>query len=73
MATTAKKKTKTPTAKKPRFPRRELNTWLRKNKGWSEQEWQALLADLTEAGFGYYTENQEGRDSIGLYLETNRK
>ena len=73
MATTAKKKTKTTTAKKPRFPRRELNTWLRKNTEWSDNEWQTLLTDLTEAGFGCYTENQEGRDSIGLYLETNRK
>ena len=58
---------------KVRFPKRELNTWLRKNSSWNDSSWEALIADLTEQGFGDWTTTQEGRDSIGLYLETNRK
>ena len=58
---------------KVRFPKRELNTWLRKNSSWNDSSWEALLTDLTEQGFGDWTNTQEGRDSIGLYIETNRK
>ena len=56
-----------------RFPKRELNTWLRNNKEWGHNEWTALLADLTEKGFGAWSDNQAGQDEIGLYLESNRK
>ena len=58
---------------KVRFPKRELNTWLRKNSSWDDSSWEALITDLTEQGFGDWTNTQEGRDSIGLYIETNRK
>ena len=58
---------------KVRFPKRELNTWLRKNSEWNEASWEALITDLTDQGFSDWTSNQEGKDSIGLYIETNRK
>jgi len=58
---------------KVRFPKRELNTWLKKNSAWNEASWEALITDLTDQGFSDWTSNQEGKDSIGLYIETNRK
>ncbi|EDM29716.1 hypothetical protein LNTAR_18238 [Lentisphaera araneosa HTCC2155] len=58
---------------KVRFPKRELNTWLKKNSEWNEASWEALITDLTDQGFNDWTSNQEGKDSIGLYIETNRK
>lgn len=58
---------------KVRFPKRELNTWLKKNSEWDENTWEILITDLTEQGFSDWTSTQEGKDSIGLYIETNRK
>ena len=85
-ASTAKKTTtaaKKPAAKKPaastakkvisRFPKKELNTWLRKNSSWDHSAWEALIKELGESGFSKWTSTQEGQDEIGLYLETNRK
>ena len=56
-----------------RFPKSELNSWLRNNNEWSHNEWTALLADLTKNGFGAWSDNQAGQDEIGLYLESHRK
>jgi hypothetical protein len=58
---------------KVRFPKRELNTWLKKNSEWNESTWEVLITDLTDQGFSDWTSTQEGKDSIGLYIETNRK
>lgn len=66
--TTAKKTTKAPT----RFPKRELNAWLRKHLSWDHQQWLTLVSDLKSQGFTNYTESQEGLDAIGLYLETKK-
>ena len=60
-------------SKKVRFPKRELNTWLKKNSAWDHFAWESLLGELTEQGFESWTNNQEGRDQIGLYIESNRK
>ena len=65
---TAKKAAKAPT----RFPKRELNAWLRKHLSWDHQEWLDLVTDLRTQGFTNYTESQDGLDSIGLYLETKK-
>ena len=76
-ASTAKKTTtaKKPVAKKSstRFPKRELNTWLKANTSWDHTAWEGLIADLEKAGFTKWTSTQEGKDEIGLYLETNKK
>ena len=65
--------TKQASKKKPtRFPKRELNTWLRKNLSWDHQQWLDLISDLKKQGFTSFTESQEGLDAIGLYLETKK-
>ena len=58
--------------KKKRFPKRELNTWVRKKTCWDHSEWLNLLDDLREAGFEQWTDDPEGQDAIGLYIETKR-
>ena len=65
--------TKTKKSKKVRFPKRELNTWLKTNKSWDHMAWEGLLGELAQQGFEAWTDNQEGRDQIGLYIESNRK
>lgn len=62
------------TAKKAavRFPKRELNAWLRKHLSWDHQQWLELITDLKNQGFTNFTESQEGLDAIGLYLETKK-
>jgi hypothetical protein len=56
-----------------RFPKRELNTWLRKNLIWDHDQWLELIASLKKDGFTDLVSNQEGLDEIGLYLETKKK
>ena len=58
--------------KKKRFPKRELNTWLRKNLTWNHEQWLHLITSLEEQGFSELTSDQEGLDAIGLYLETKK-
>ena len=62
----------TKTKKKVRFPKRELNGWLRKNTCWNHDEWLSLLAELRESGFEDWTDSEEGQDAIGLYLESKK-
>ncbi len=65
--------TKKATKKKPtRFPKRELNAWLRKHLSWDHQQWLDLISDLKKQGFTNFTESQDGLDAIGLYLETKK-
>ena len=59
--------------KKIRFPKRELNSWLRSHYSWGESEWQDLLQELNHTGFGEWVGNPQGRDQVGLYLETHRR
>ncbi|OGV70908.1 MAG: hypothetical protein A2283_22045 [Lentisphaerae bacterium RIFOXYA12_FULL_48_11] len=57
---------------KPKLPTKELKAWLKGRKGWNHNEWLALLRDLRGKGYGQFTDTQEGRDSIGKFLEANR-
>ena len=59
--------------KKIRFPKRELNSWLRSPHSWGESEWQELLQELNQTRFGEWVGNPDGRDQVGLYLETYRR
>ena len=59
--------------KKIRFPKRELNSWLRSHHSWGESEWQELLQELNQTGFGEWVGHPEGLDQVGLYLETHRR
>ena len=55
------------------FPKTELTAWLKTHKSWNHDQWSALLADLKKKGYGAVVDNQQGRDAIGLFLESNRK
>lgn len=55
------------------FPKKELNKWLKVHKTWNHDDWLKLLDDLKAKGFGKLVGDQAGKDSVGLYLETNRK
>ncbi len=58
---------------KKRFPKKELNYWLRRNFTWDHNKWNELLTDLELQGFTEWVGNTAGRDALGLYLETNRQ
>ncbi len=55
-----------------RFPKRELNAWLKQNLTWNHQQWLDLIEDLNKQGFVNFTNTQAGLDEIGLYLETKK-
>jgi len=66
----AKKKLKKKTI---RFPKKELNAWLRKHLKWDHQDWRELLSSLESQGFGDWVSSQEGQNKVGFYLESRRK
>ncbi len=49
-----------------------LDHWLVKRSAWNHQDWLDLLAHLRNHSLGESTLTQDGRDSIGHYLETHR-
>ena len=55
------------------FPKKELNKWIKAHKTWSHDDWLQLLDDLKTKGYSDLVNHQGGQDSVGLYLETNRK
>ncbi|OGV61249.1 MAG: hypothetical protein A2283_07285 [Lentisphaerae bacterium RIFOXYA12_FULL_48_11] len=57
---------------KLKLPTRDLKAWLKGRQGWNHNDWLALLRDLRGKGYGVLTDVQEGRESIGKYLEANR-
>ena len=57
----------------PAFPKKELDKWLKGRKAWNHDDWLTLLEDLAAKGYGNLVGEQAGQDSVGLYLETNRK
>lgn len=61
------------TGKPPRMPKKEMLSWVRSRSSWDHQDWLALLDDLRDQGFAYWTDSDEGRTALGEYLEANRK
>ena len=57
----------------PAFPKKELDKWLKTHKTWSHDDWMNLLDDLKSKGYGDLVCDKAGQDSVGLYLETNRR
>ncbi len=57
----------------PAFPKKELNKWLKAHKIWDHDDWLQFLDDLKTKGYSDLVNNLEGQDSVGFYLETNRK
>ena len=60
------------TKAKKRFPKKELNTWVKSHDEWNHDQWLALLEDLRGQGFEDWTDSSEGQDSIGLYIESKK-
>jgi len=57
---------------KPKLPTKELKAWLTGRMSWNHQEWVELLEELHAKGYSALTNTQEGRESIGDFLEANR-
>jgi len=57
---------------KKRFPKKELNSWLRVHRSWDYIEWLNLLENLTKLGFHEWSTSGLGQREIGFYLETKR-
>ena len=56
-----------------RFPKKELNAWLRLHKQWNHHDWLSLLDKLTKRGFHQWSVSVAGQKEIGFYLETNHR
>ncbi len=56
-----------------RFPKKELNPWLRLHKQWNPHDLLSLLDKLTKRGFHQCSVSVAGQKEIGFYLETNRR
>ena len=46
---------------KKRFPKKELNTWLRVKQTWDHIEWLNLLENLTKLGFHEWSKSELGQ------------
>ena len=57
---------------KNRFPKKELNVWLRVYQTWDHIKWLNLLEYLTKLGFHEWSSSELGQREIGIYLETKR-
>ena len=57
---------------KNRFPKKELNAWLRVYQTWDHIEWLNLLENLTKLGFHEWSSSELGQIEIGGYLETKQ-
>ena len=55
-----------------RFPKKELNAWLRVYQTWDQIEWLNMLVNLTKLGFHEWSSSGLGQREIGFYLETKR-
>ena len=54
-----------------RFPKKELNAWLRLHKQLNHYDWLSLLDKLKKLGFHQWSVSVVGQKEIGVYLETN--
>ena len=57
---------------KKRFPKKELNAWLREHRSWDHSEWIDLLDNLSNQGFHEWCVSGVGQKGVGFYLETKR-
>ena len=57
---------------KKRFPKKELNAWLRVHQKWDYIEWLNLLENFTKLGFHEWSSSELGQREIGVYLDTKR-
>ncbi|OGV66210.1 MAG: hypothetical protein A2283_06705 [Lentisphaerae bacterium RIFOXYA12_FULL_48_11] len=57
---------------KPKLPVRKLRAWLKLHRTWDGQDWLTLLSELRMRGYGGLTDNSDGQETIGRFLEANR-
>ena len=57
---------------KNRFPKKELNAWLRVYQTWDYIECLNVLENLTKLRFHEWSTSGLGQREIGFYLETKR-
>ena len=55
-----------------RFPKKELNAWLRLHKQLNNHNWLSLLDKLTKRRFHQWIVSVAGQKKIGFYLGTKR-
>ena len=55
-----------------RFPKKELNAWLRLHKQWNHHDWLSMLDKFTKLGFHQSNVSVSGQKDIAFYLEVNR-
>ena len=58
--------------RKKRFPKRELNMWVKTRSAWNHDEWLVLLTGLRAQGFDEWTDSTAGQEEIGVYIEHKR-
>ena len=58
--------------KAPRFPKKELTNWVKENDQWNHDQWNLLLENLKEEGFGLYTDSEIGQKMIGNFIESKK-
>ena len=54
---------------KKRFPKKELNVWLREHRSWDHSEWIDLLDNLLNQGFHEWSASGTRQNEIGFYLK----
>ena len=57
---------------KKRFPKKELNAWLREHRSWNLSEWIDLLDNLSNQGFHEWCASGAWQKGIGFYLGTKQ-
>jgi len=57
----------------PKLPVRKLRAWLKGRRTWDHNDWMELLAGLRMKGYAALTDTEEGKESIGRFLEANRE
>jgi hypothetical protein len=53
--------------------KRDLDVWLESRTAWTHEEWMGLLTDLREKGYTDLIDTPRGQETIGAYLESNRR
>ena len=56
---------------KKRFPKKELNAWLREHRSWDHSEWIDLLDNLSNQGFHEWCASGAGQKELGIIWKLN--
>lgn len=56
-----------------KFPKAELDKWIKDRISWNHSDWIELLDSLREKGYKHLTDTDAGQGEVGQYLEEKRK